>query len=81
MGYEPGPNADATEPVVTVNNAVPSTVEDLERRLSVLKTAGVREYHDAGVHILFERPPRKEEPSEIERLLAAAEAERRLAGG
>jgi hypothetical protein len=81
MEYEQGPNVDATAPVVATQAQHPSTVEDLERRLAVLKTAGVREYQDGGIHVLFERPPRKEEMSEIDILMAAAERERVAAGG
>jgi len=81
MEYSASPTADATAPVSPATMQ-PTTVEDLERRLVVLKTAGVREYQDGGLHILFERPQqRHEEENPIERLVRRMEEERVAHGG
>lgn len=83
MEYEPGPNAEATAPVATVTNQNPLPVEDLERRLALLKAAGVREYHDVGVKIAFE--PKRQQPAGqdelVAQVMAMVEQERETNGG
>lgn len=81
MEYSPSATSDATAPVVTTTaNMQPTSVEDLEKRLAVLKAAGVREYVDGGLHVLFERPQPKREKT-IDELIVEAEQERIRNGG
>lgn len=80
---------DATANVSPVERHHPLTVDDLERRLAVLKAAGVREYHDGadGVKIAFERPQQpRQKPNdpyiqELQELAAQVRAEQEGAGG
>jgi hypothetical protein len=82
MEYSASPTADVTAPVQpAAQSPVPLSVSDLEQRLAVLKSAGVREYQDGGVHILFERPKPREEIDPIRALELAAQAERIASGG
>lgn len=59
----------------------PSSVEDLEKRLRVLREAKVREYHDGGLRIAFERPQRLDEADALEILQRRMEEERINNGG
>lgn len=59
----------------------PSSVEDLEKRLRVLREAKVREYHDGGIRIAFERPQRVDDADMLELLQRRMEEERLANGG
>lgn len=82
MEYSTSPTADATAPVTPVPSTQPTPVEDLEKRLAVLKASGVREYQDGPMHILFERPQQRSEEDVIAKLYRQAQADaERLANG
>ena len=69
MEYKVDTATDATATVQTVQPTCPSSVEDLTKRLAALKNAGVREYSDNGLHILFERPRQREEEDIVTRTI------------
>lgn len=76
MEYKVTTETDATKPVetVTTTTSQPTPVEDLTKRLAALINAGVQEYQDGQLHILFKRERQKstlEDP--IERVLREAD--------
>lgn len=73
-------DASGTPPTTTAYPQ-PTPVEDLEKRLRVLRDAKVREYHDGGIRIAFERPQRMDEADMLEHLQQMAEQERIANGG
>jgi hypothetical protein len=87
MDYSTSQTTTATAPVSPVSQAdptlllQPSTVEDLEKRLAVLKNAGVREYQDGRIHLLFERPQQKQPETEEDEVMRMLREQERLANG
>lgn len=62
--------------------AHPSTVEDLEKRLRVLREAGVAAYKDGPVEIVFApKPPPVSEADRLAATFAELEADARKNGG
>lgn len=83
MEYSASKTADSTAPIAAALAMQPTPIEDLEKRLAVLKAAGVREYADGQIHILFERPPRQQEGADLAERFARfqMEQERMINGG
>lgn len=71
MDYATNSNTDATRPVEAGTPATsgPSPVDDLAKRIAVLKENGVREYADGPIHILFERPQSKQEEDPVSKAI------------
>jgi hypothetical protein len=66
-------NIHSPEPLITIT--APTPVDDLERRLQLLRDCGVRAYKDGPLEIVFSAPPKRENPEERAfRMIAEADA-------
>jgi hypothetical protein len=66
-------DSKTAEPVITVT--APTLVDDLGRRLQLLRDCGVRAYKDGPLEIVFSAPPKRENPEERAfRMIAEADA-------
>lgn len=83
MEYKVSSETDASKPVETVPQAAVQspTVDDLTKRLAALTNAGVQEYADGVLHILFKRDRGSQRAAEDPVTRALREYDEQLLGG
>lgn len=75
MNSSPADAQPTDSPAAAVTASAPTPVDDLERRLQLLRDCGVRAYKDGSLEIVFSAPPKRESAEDRAfRLIAEADA-------